>query len=80
MANSIKEMIQNLSNVNQPTIVIGTVTGTEPISVTLLNDLAVTLSAVSLTIPGRLKPVAVGNQYYMLSYDKGNSWYLLDEV
>ena len=80
MANSIKELIQGLSNVNQPTILIGTVTDTAPLRVTLLNDLAVNLSAASLTIPGRLRPVSEGAQYYMLSYDSGHSWYLLDEV
>lgn len=80
MATSIKEMIQGLAQQSMPNIVIGTVTQDSPLRVTLLNDLAVNLSAASLTIPGRLKPLVVGRQYYMLSFDKGNSWYLLDEV
>lgn len=79
-ATSIKGMIQCLVRNDMPNIVIGTVTQTSPVRVTLKNDLALNLSAVSLTIPGRLKPVAEGKQYYMLSFDSGNSWYLLDEV
>ena len=72
MATSIKEIIQGLAQKNMPNIVIGTVTQ--------VNDLAVNLSAASLTIPKRLKPLVLENQYYMLSFDMGNSWYMLDEV
>jgi hypothetical protein len=80
LATSIKEIIQGLAQKNMPNIVIGTVTQVSPLRVTLLNDLAVNLSAASLTIPKRLKPLVLENQYYMLSFDMGNSWYMLDEV
>ena len=80
MATSIKEMIQGIAMKNMPNIVIGAVTQLAPLRVTLLNDLAVNLSASSLTIPKRLKPLVLGRQYYMLSFDMGNSWYMLDEV
>ena len=77
---SIKGMIQGLAQHDMPNIVIGTVTQTSPLRITLKNDLGINLSAVSVTIPGRLKPVTLNTQYYMLSFDKGNSYYLLDEV
>lgn len=77
---SIKGMIQGLAQQTMPNILIGTVTRESPLRVTLRNDLAVNLSAASLTIPRRLKPLGLNRQYYMLSFDKGNSWYLLDEV
>ena len=80
MATSIKEIIQGLAQKNMNNIVIGTVTQVSPLRVTLLNDLAVNLSAASLTIPKRLKPLVLENRYYMLSFDMGNSWYMLDEV
>lgn len=80
METSIKGMIQKLAQQSMPNIMIGVVTQTDPIRVTLLNDMAVNLSAASLTIPGRLQPLVLEQQYYLLSFDKGNSWYILDEV
>ena len=59
MATSIKEMIQWIALKNMPNIVIGTVTQLAPLRVTLLNDMAVNLSAASLTIPKRLKPLVL---------------------
>lgn len=80
MATSIKEIIQTLQQKEAQGIVIGTVTQTSPLRVTLKNDLAINLSAASLTIPGRLKPLVLNTSYYLLSFDRGNSWYVLDEV
>lgn len=80
MATSIKEMIQTLQQRDAQDIVIGTVTQTSPLRVTLKNDLAINLSAASLTVPGRLKPLVLGGTYYLLPFDRGNTWYVLDEV
>lgn len=80
MATSIKEMIQTLQQKDMPSVVIGTVTQETPVRVTLKNDLAVNLSAASLTVPGRLKPLSLNTSYYLLSFDRGGSWYVLDEV
>lgn len=80
MATSIKQLIQELVKVQMPTIVIGTVTNTDPVQITLLNDLNVTLSAVSLTIPPRLEPLPVGKQYYLLSTNNNKTYYVLDEI
>lgn len=80
MATSIKQLIQELVKVQMPTIVIGTVTNTDPVQITLLNDLNVTLSAVSLTIPPRLEPLSVGKQYYLLSTNNNKTYYVLDEI
>lgn len=77
---SIKQMIQSMVAPDMPAIVIGIVTGTEPLCITLLNDLNVRLSAVSLVIPSRLKPLALGEQFYMLSTNNNKTYYLLDRV
>lgn len=79
MHTSIKGMIQELAKPVAPSIAIGIVASVAPLRITLKNDLAINLSAVSVTIPSRLIPV-VGKQYYLLAFDCGNSWYLLDEV
>lgn len=63
-----------------PKIVTGAVTETEPLRITLVNDLAVNLSTVSLAIPGRLQPLKSGEQFYMLSTNGGKYYYLLDRV
>lgn len=79
-ATSIKQLIQSMISPEMPAIVTGTVTGTEPLCITLLNDLNVRLSAVSLVIPSRLKPLALGEQFYMLSTNNNKTYYLLDRV
>jgi hypothetical protein len=63
-----------------PKIVTGTVAEIEPLRITLVNDLAVNLSSVSLAIPGRLQPLKVGEQLYMLSTNNGKYYYVLDRV
>lgn len=79
-ATSIKQLIQSMISPEMPAIVTGTVTGIEPVCITLLNDLNVRLSAVSLVIPSRLKPLALGEQFYMISTNNNRTYYLLDRV
>lgn len=78
MATSIKELIQQLTSVYQPTVVVGIVTQTEPLQITLKNALGVNLPAEALSIPSRLRPLSVGDSFFMLPYDSGNQYYLLD--
>ena len=77
---SIKQLIQELVSVQMPAVIIGTVKSAAPVEITLLNDLNVTLSAVSLTVPERLEPLEVGKQYYLLSTNNNKSYYVLDKV
>lgn len=77
---SIKQLIQQMIRPEMPKITTGVVAETEPLRITMVNDLAVNLSAVSLAIPGRLKPLKTGEQFYMLSTNGGKFYYLLDRV
>lgn len=79
-ATSIKQLIQNMIKPELPSIVIGAVTGTDPLCITLVNDSGVKLSSVSLTIPRRLEPIQKGEQFYMLSISRNKSFYLLDRM
>lgn len=81
-ATSIKQLIQQLvkGEMDMPTIVMGAVTDIDPLRITLVNDLNINLSAISLTIPARLKPINQGEQFYMLATNNGKSYYLLDRV
>lgn len=58
-ATSIKQLIQQMIQPYVPKIVIGIVTSEDPLQVTLQNDININLSAISLTIPDRLKPINV---------------------
>lgn len=78
MATSIKELIQQMTKIYQPTIVIGVVTQTEPLRITLKNEMGINLPMEALSIPSRLKPLSVGDSFFMLPYDSGNQYYLLD--
>lgn len=79
-ATSIKQMIQQMVKPQMPHLVTGVVVDTEPLRVTLLNDLNINLSAISLTIPGRLQPLTKGEQFHMIVFNNGKSYYLLDRV
>lgn len=79
-ATSIKQLIQQMIKPQIPSIVVGVVVETEPLRVTLPNDISISLSAISLTIPDRLQPLNKGDQFYMLVYNNGKAYYLLDRV
>lgn len=80
MANSIKQAIQRVSEPTVPAIVVGTVTGVEPIEVTLVEDLHVILSNASLIIPSRISNLVVGDAIYLLSFNKNKMYYVLDRM
>lgn len=67
-----------MTKIYQPTIVIGVVTQTEPLRITLKNEMGINLPMEALSIPSRLKPLSVGDSFFMLPYDSGNQYYLLD--
>lgn len=52
----------------------------DPLQVTLQNDININLSAISLTVPGRLEPLNVGEHFYMFAFNNGKSYYMMDRV
>lgn len=83
-ATSIKQLIQGIVQqmirTEVPKIVTGVVMEENPLRIMLVNDIAINLSAISLAIPERLKPLKMGEQFYMLSTNSGKYYYLLDRV
>lgn len=79
-ATSIKQLIQQMIKPQIPSLVTGVVIETDPLRITLLNDININLSAISLTIPGRLQPLNKGDQFHMIVYNNGKSYYLLDRM
>lgn len=79
-ATSIKQMIQQMVRPYIPKIVIGIVTSKNPLQVTLQNDMHISLSAISLTVPGRLEPLNTGEHFYMFAFNNGKSYYMMDRV
>ena len=79
-ATSIKQLIQQMVQPYVPKIVIGIVTSEDPLQVTLQNDININLSAISLTIPDRLKPINAGEYFYMFAFNNGKSYYMMDRV
>lgn len=79
-ATSIKQLIQQLVQPQLPELAEGIVTNTDPLEITLVNDVKISLHAVSLTIPGRLQPLQKGERLYLLSFRDGNMNYVLDRV
>ena len=61
-ATSIKQLIQQMVQPYVPKMVIGAVTSVDPLQVTLQNDINISLSAISLTVPDRLEPLNVGDR------------------
>ena len=74
------QLIQQMVQPYVPKIVIGIVTSEDPLQVTLQNDININLSAISLTIPDRLKPINVGEYFYMFAFNNGKSYYMMDRV
>lgn len=79
-ATSIKQLIQQLVRPQLPELAEGIVTNTDPLEITLVNDVKIILHSVSLTIPGRLQPLQVGERFYLLTFRDGSMNYLLDRV
>ena len=79
-ATTIKQLIQQMVRPYVPIMVIGAVTSVDPKQVTLQNDIKINLSAISLTVPDRLKPLDVGEHFYMFAVNNGNSYYMMDRV
>ena len=79
-ATSIKQLIQQMVQPYVPKMVIGAVTCIDPLQVTLQNDIYINLSAISLTVPGRLEPLNVGEHFYMFAFNNGKSYYMMDRV
>ncbi len=77
---SIKALIQELANKGMPSIVIGTVTNTDPVQLTLMNDMKIRLSAASLIIPSEKRPLKQGENFYLLSLNNNKIYYLLDRM
>lgn len=76
----IQEVAQPLLDAQIPVIVKGVVKSTSPLSIGVVNDMKINLSSVSLTIPSRLQPIKNGDQFYMISTNKNQMYYLLDRV
>lgn len=79
-ATSIKQLIQQMVQPYVPKMVVGAVTSVDPLQVTLQNDININLSAISLTVPDRLKPLDVGEHFYMFAFNNGKSYYMMDRV
>lgn len=79
-ATSIKQLIQQMVQPYVPKMVIGAVASVDPLQVTLQNDININLSAISLTVPDRLKPLDVGEHFYMFAFNNGKSYYMMDRV
>ena len=76
---SLKGLIQGLSP-EQPGVIEGKVTSTSPLSVTIVNDTKMCLSANSLVVPQHLTSytVKIGDVVYLLHYNSGKKFYILD--
>ena len=79
-ATSIKQLIQQIVQPQMPTVVEGVVLSTEPLRITMLNEMKVTVHSVSLTVPSCLQPLAVGDRLYLLTFGNGKMNYVLDRV
>lgn len=79
-ATSIKQLIQQMVQPYAPKMVIGAVTSVDPLQVTLQNDINISLSAISLTVPDRLEPLNAGEHFYMFAFNNGKSYYMMDRV
>lgn len=80
MAGSLKEAFQEMGQVGMPDIVVGVVTGTDPISITLKDNLKINLSAASLIIPSEKNPLLLGEQFYLLSVNNKKIYYVMDRM
>lgn len=76
----IQSIVQNMLQTQLPKVVTGVVMEENPLRIMLVNDIAINLSAISLAIPERLKPLKAGEQFYMLSTNSGKYYYLLDRA
>lgn len=76
----VQSIVQQILKSEAPKIVKGVIAETDPLRITLVNDIAINLSAISVAIPSRLKPLAKGEQFYLLSTNGGRYYYLLDRV
>lgn len=80
---SIKQLINHIANDGQISIGIleGVVSNVSPIKISLINDAKMVLTSIDLVIPGRLgNSLSRGTKVYLLVYNNGKKFYVLDIV
>lgn len=76
---SIKQMIQRMMP-RPPEIVMGQVVSDNPVTVQILNDDKLRLSADMLTIPERMSGLTTGGYVHVFVYNNGKKYYVLDKA
>jgi len=80
MPENITEIIRKIAEQSMPHIVVGYVLKTDPLEVTLMDDVNISLSKQSVIIPSGKLPLKEGDKWYLLSVNRNKIYYFLDKI
>lgn len=80
MGNNITDIIRQIVEPSLPSIAVGNVIETNPLTVILANDADIVLSAQSLIVASDKLPLEIGESLYLLVLNRIKIYYVLDRV
>ena len=80
MGNNITDIIRQIVEPSLPSIAVGNVIETNPLTVILANDADIVLSAQSLIVASDKLPLEIGESLYLLVLNRNKIYYVLDRV
>lgn len=80
MGNNITDIIRQIVEPGLPSIAVGNVIETNPLTVILANDADIVLSAQSLIVASDKLPLEIGESLYLLVLNRNKIYYVLDRV
>ena len=80
MGNNITDIIRKIVEPSLPSIAVGNVIETNPLTIVLANDADIVLSAQSLIIASDKLPLEIGESLYLLVLNRNKIYYVLDRV
>ena len=80
MENNITDIIRQIVEPSLPSIAVGNVIETNPLTVILANDADIVLSAQSLIVASDKLPLEIGESLYLLVLNRNKIYYVLDRV
>mgnify|MGYP004713534013 FL=1 len=80
MAENITEIIRKIAEQSMPHIVTGYIVATDPLEITLMDDINISLSEQSVIIPSEKQPLQAGDQWYLLAVNRNKIYYFLDKI
>ena len=80
MGNNITDIIRQIVEPSLPSIAVGNVIETNPLTVILANDADIVLSAQSLIVASDKLPLEIGERLYLSVLNRNKIYYVLDRV